>query len=126
MLRRFHGTCIGISFASLCLFYLMVFLPGPGSLPSITAPGVTPGAPTPAAEALEDLGDRLLRVFHYNNDTKQWAFYDPELEDLNTLSFMVAGETYLVLVVETTEAVLNGTLRNVTWFEGNCWNQIVW
>ena len=92
----------------------------------ITLPGVTPGAPTPVAEALENLGDRLVRVFHFNNDTKQWTFYDPVLGELNSLSFMVAGETYLVLVGETTEAVLNGRARNLTCLGGNCLNQIVW
>ena len=92
----------------------------------ITVPGVTPGAPTPVAEALEDLGDRLVRVFQFNNDTKRWTFYDPELGELNTLSFMVVGETYLVLVGETTEVVLNGKMRNLTCLGGNCWNQIVW
>ena len=51
---------------------------------------------------------------------------DPELGDLNTLSFMVAGETYLVLVDQTTKAVLNGKARNLTCLGSNCWNQIVW
>ena len=92
----------------------------------ITESGVTPGAATPVALALENLGHRLLRVFHFNNDTKEWTFYDPELGDLNTLSFMVAGETYLVLVDQTTEAVLNGKARNLTCLASNCWNQIVW
>ena len=92
----------------------------------ITLPGVTPGAATPVALALDNLGDRLMRVFHFNNDTKQWTLYDPVLGDLNTRSFMVAGETYLVLVGETTEVVLNGRARNLTCLGGNCWSQIVW
>ena len=92
----------------------------------VTVPGVTPGAPTPVVEAFENLGDRLVRVFHFNNDTTQWTFYDPVLDDGNTLGFMVAGETYLVLVRETTEASLNGKARNLTCLGGNCWNQIVW
>ena len=93
---------------------------------NITLPGITPGAATPVALALENLGDRLVRVFHFNNDTKQWTFYDPVLGELNTLSFMVAGETYLVLVGGTTEVDLNGRARNLTCLGGNCWNQIVW
>ena len=92
----------------------------------ITVSGVTPGAPSPVAEAWAGLGVRLLRVFHFNNDTKEWTFYDPELEDLNTLGFMVAGETYLVLISETNGAVLNGKPRDLTCKEGNCWNHIVW
>ena len=92
----------------------------------ISVPGVTPGAPTPVAAALGNLGDRLVRVFHFNDDTKRWTLYDPLLEDLNSLGVMVAGETYLVLVDETTEVVLNGRARNLTCLGGNCWNQIVW
>ena len=91
-----------------------------------TESGVTPGAVMPVALAMESLGHRLLRVFHFNNDTKEWSFLDPELGGLNTLSFMVAGETYLVLVDQTTEAVLNGKARNLTCLGSNCWNQIVW
>ena len=92
----------------------------------ITESGVAPGAAMPVSLALGSLEHRLLRVFHFNNDTKEWTFYDPDLGDLNTLSFMVAGETYLVLVSETTEAVLNGRARSLTCLGGNCWSQIVW
>jgi hypothetical protein len=88
--------------------------------------GVVPGAPTPIAEALEDLGDRLLRVFHFNNDAKAWTFYAPMVADDSTLDLMVAGETYLVLVSETTQAILNGKSLSLTCYQGNCWNQIVW
>ena len=41
----------------------------------ITESGVTPGAVMPVALALESLGHRLLRVFHFNNDTKEWTYY---------------------------------------------------
>ena len=92
----------------------------------LTPSGVAPGATLPAARALEDLGHRLVTVFHFNNDTKHWTFYDPELEEYNTLDFIVAGETYLVLVSETTEAMLNGNRRYLTCLGTNCWNQIVW
>ncbi len=89
-------------------------------------PGVVPGSPTPVARALEGLGDRLLRVFHFNNDTKVWAFYAPAVAGDSTLDLMVEGETYLVLVSETTQAILNGESRNLSCYQGNCWNQIVW
>ena len=92
----------------------------------ITESGVASGAAMPVSLALGSLEHRLLRVFHFNNDTKEWTFYDPDLGDLNTLSFMVAGETYLVLVDETTVAALNGKARTLTCLGGNCWNQIVW
>ena len=96
------------------------------SIFEITESGVTPGSATPVTLALESLGYRLLAVFHFNNDSKEWTFYDPELGDWNTLSLMISGETYLIQVGETTEAVLNGKARNLTCVEGNCWNQIVW
>lgn len=92
----------------------------------IKPPGVVPGAPTPVAEALEGLGDRLLRVFYFNNDAKVWAFYSPVVAADSTLDLMIKGETYLVLVSGTTQAILNGESRNLTCFQGNCWNQIVW
>ena len=93
---------------------------------TLTPPGVVPGAQAPVAEALENLGVRLLRVFHFNNDTKVWAFYAPVVAGDSTLKFMVTGETYLVLVSEGTQAILNGEPRNLTCHQGNCWNQIVW
>ncbi len=92
----------------------------------IKPPGVVPGAPVPVAEALEGLGDRLLRVFHFNNDTKVWAFYAPVVADESTLDLMVTGETYLVLVKNTTQVILNGKSRILTCYQGVCWNQIVW
>ena len=93
---------------------------------TLTPPGVVPGTQAPVAEALENLGVRLLRVFHFNNDTKVWAFYAPVVAGDSTLKFMVTGETYLVLVSEGTQAILNGEPRNLTCYQGNCWNQIVW
>ena len=56
----------------------------------VTVPGTAPGVPTPVAKALEELGDRLVRVFHFDNDLKRWAFYDPELGEENSLAFLVA------------------------------------
>lgn len=88
--------------------------------------GVAAGAPMTVAEALEGLGERLLRVFHFNNDAKVWAFYAPAVPVDSTLELMVEGETYLVLVSNTTQAILNGESRNLTCHQGNCWNQIVW
>ncbi|MDE2940024.1 MAG: hypothetical protein OXR67_14100 [Chloroflexota bacterium] len=88
--------------------------------------GVAAGASMTVAEALERLGDRLLRVFHFNNDAKVWAFYAPAVPVDSTLELMVEGETYLVLVSGTTQAILNGESRSLTCHQGNCWNQIVW
>ena len=92
----------------------------------ITPTGSVPGEITPVEEALASLGDRLEGVAHFNNDSKVWTFYRPELAELNTMQFMVAGEPYLIQVRETVEEVLNGRTRTLTCHGGNCWNQIVW
>ena len=92
----------------------------------VTTPGVVSGAIVPATEGLEELGDGLEVAFHFNNGTKAWTYYDPLVSEENTLNFLVTGETYLVLVRETTEAILNGRTRNLTCLDGRCWNHIVW
>ena len=93
----------------------------------ISLSGVSAATPVPVAEALESLGEALVRVFHFNNDTKVWTFYDPELVgDENTQEFVIPGETYLILVRETVTEILNGKQRNLTCFQGTCWNQIIW
>jgi len=92
----------------------------------LTPPGVTPGAIVPAAEGLAELGDRLEVLFHFNNDTKAWTYYDPFFAEESTLNFLVAGETYLALVKETTEVILNGRTRTLSCLDGQCWNHIVW
>ncbi len=92
----------------------------------IALSGVVAGNPTPVAEALESLGDSFVRSFHFDNDAKSWSFYDPLFPDESDQDYMVTGETYLVLVSETVEAILNGETRQLTCHQGNCWNQVVW
>ena len=92
----------------------------------IAPSGVAPGTPTPATEALENLGDSLVVSFHFDNDAKSWSFYDPELADYSDLEQVIAGETYLIQVRETVEVILNGKTRRLICYQGNCWNQIVW
>ena len=87
--------------------------------------GVTAALPG----ALEELGDSLVRVFHFNTDSKEWSFFDPrpEFEGLNTLTELAAGQPYWMLVSETVgNVVLNGKTRNLTCVGGDCWNQLVW
>ena len=85
------------------------------------------GAELPGA--LEELGDSLERVFHFNGVDKSWDFYDPRpvFADLNTLTALVNGEPYWVLVSDGQEdVVLNNRARTLTCVGGDCWNQIVW
>ena len=93
---------------------------------TVTESGVNAGDITPAAQAVENLGDNFVRAFHFNNDTKEWAFYDPEVAEDSTLMNFITGESYLMLVSSTTEVILNNKTRNLTCVGGNCWNQIVW
>ena len=79
--------------------------------------------------AVEELGENLVRIFHFNTSSKVWTFYDPrpEFEGLNTLTELAAGQPYWILVPETQEnVVLNGRPRNLTCVGGDCWNQLVW
>ena len=91
---------------------------------TVTESGVNPGDITPVAKAVEELGDNLDVVWHFNNDTKAWTFYDGQ--EGSTLTLMITGETYLILVKATQEVILNRDTRNLTCANDNCWNQIVW
>ena len=87
------------------------------------------GAGAQLPEALTDLGTTLVRVFHFNGVDKSWDFYDPRADfaDLNTLTTMVNGEPYWILVSEGQEnVVLNNRARTLTCVGGDCWNQLVW
>ena len=87
------------------------------------------GAGAELPGALEELGDSLVRVFHFNGVDKSWDFYDPrpDFADLNTLTNMVNGEPYWVLVSEgQADIVLNNKARTLTCVGGDCWNQLVW
>ena len=87
------------------------------------------GAGAELPGALEGLDDNLVRVFHFNDVDKSWDFYDPrpDFADLNTLTTMVNGEPYWVLVSDGQEdVVLNNRARTLTCVGGDCWNQLVW
>ena len=87
------------------------------------------GAGAELPGALEGLDDNLLRVFHFNDVDKSWDFFDPrdEFAELNTLTTLVNGEPYWVLVSEgQKDVVLNNRARTLTCVGGDCWNQIVW
>ena len=87
------------------------------------------GVASPLPGAVMDLGDSVVRIFHFNTSSKVWTFYDPrpEFEGLNTLTELAAGQPYSILVSENVEnVVLNGRTRNLTCVGGDCWNQLVW
>ena len=84
------------------------------------------GEPPRRQLGVANLGNRFVRSFHFDNDTKTWEFYDPAAGDASTQDNLISGESYWVLVTETTEAILNGKTRQLTCVRGNCWNLIVW
>ena len=95
----------------------------------ILAEDTVRGAASPLPEALMNLDDNLVRVFHFNTTSKVWTFYDPrpEFEGLNTLTELAAGQPYWMLVSENVENVLlNRQTRNLTCVGSDCWNQEVW
>ncbi len=93
---------------------------------TVTESGINPGDIVEIAAGLEELGDNIVSAWHFNNDSKVWSFYDPTLEEGNTLTHMISGETYLIRVKSTVEVILNHDTRSLTCVGDNCWNQIVW
>ena len=53
-----------------------------------------------------------LNIWHFNNDTKAWSFYDGM--EGSDLSHLITGETYLLQVKSTVEVILNNDTRNLT------------
>ena len=87
------------------------------------------GVPSPLPGAMEELGDNLVRVFYFSGVDKIWSFFDPrpDFADLNSLTDMVEGQPYWILVSEgVDDVVLNNMSRTLTCVGGDCWNQIVW
>ena len=92
----------------------------------VTVPGVTSGAPTPVAEAFESLGDRLVRVFHFNNDSETVDLLRPGTGRREHPGPHGGGRD-----LPGTGPRDNGTSpqRRAPKSDlpgGNCWNQIVW
>ena len=95
----------------------------------VLAESAAAGAPAALPGAVEAVGDALVAIFYYDDVGKEWSFYDPrpEFADLNTLTEMVNGEAYWILVNETVdEVVLNNKVRSLTCRGDDCWNLEVW
>jgi hypothetical protein len=95
----------------------------------VLAEALVPGVAATLPDAVSDLGDNLDAIFHFNNVSKAWTFYDPrpEFAELNTLTELNRGQPYWVLVKESQEDVdWNGRLVNFTCAGGDCWNLEIW
>ncbi len=93
---------------------------------STPTPTPTPPAKTPVAQAFQPLGNKLVRVFYFQNSTKSWLWYDPATPDVSTLAEMELGKSYWILVTETVSFELHGRTRKLTCANGNCWNLFPW
>ena len=95
----------------------------------ILSDATAPGTATMLPDAVSDLGDNLDAIFHFNNATKAWTFFDPrpEFADLNTLNELISGQPYWVLVkAEQTGVDWNGRSVDLTCAAGDCWNLEIW
>ena len=95
----------------------------------VLAESAAGGAPAELPGAVENLGDSLVAIFHFDDVGKSWSFHDPrpEFAELNTLTEMSNGEAYWILVSETMdEVVLNNKVRSLTCRGDDCWNLEVW
>ena len=80
---------------------------------------------TDAAWLFDALPD-LVRAFTFDNQTKEWSFFDQETPEANTLLQFIPQRSYWFLVSRTTTLVFNAVERELFCAEGNCWNVIVW
>ena len=96
---------------------------------NVLAESAAVGAATALPGAVSELDDSLVAIFYFDDVGKTWSFYDPrpEFSDLNTLTEMVRGEAYWILVAEDVdEVVLNNKVRSLTCRGDDCWNLEVW
>jgi hypothetical protein len=91
------------------------------------------GVPTAVNQAVAPLAESLVRVFHFNNNTKEWSFFDPrpEFEQASTLDQFMEGQPYWIRVEADQTVQLGGQQRNLTCVnpgtpQEDCWNLIVW
>ena len=95
----------------------------------VLSEGIGTGASADLPDGVSGLGDNLEAIFHFNNTSKAWTFYDPrpEFADLNTLTELVSGQPFWVLVKDNQEDVdWNGRLVDFTCAAGDCWNLEIW
>ena len=80
----------------------------------------------PVANVLDWTKGQIEAVFTFNNETKKWLFYDPEVPEFSDLQDFQPGTPYFILVTRSFKIYLNEQQRELTCVNGNCWNLIVW
>lgn len=103
---------------------------------TVSAPLILPTrTPTPAPTLAPEVGpveglsplvdaDNLVRVFNFNNVTKEWSFFDPRpaFAAANTITHLVSGEVYWLNLVVSQTATLNFKNRSLS----AGWNLVSW
>ena len=82
--------------------------------------------PVPITDAMEPLGDKFLRVWHWVQETGEFIYYDPLVPEESTLKAVASGQTYLILVTESVTLIVNGQQLELSCDDGDCWNRVVW
>ena len=87
-------------------------------------PTATPLPFVDTASALEPLSENLVRVWSFDNTTKEWSYYDPRpvFATFNTVTRLVRGQIYWIKIKEAQTVTLNGSER--TLYLG--WNLLAW
>ena len=85
------------------------------------------GCPAAVAEALTPLGENLVRIWHFDNQTKAWSVYDPKVLVLSDIKVLVERNIYWFKVKQDETITLCRKKRSFTCSgAGTCWNLIAW
>ena len=92
-----------------------------GALALTPPPVITP---TEVGAGLELLGENMVRVWHLDDASETWSFFDPrrDFAELGELTELVSGETYWIKLNQDQAATLNGEARSLK----AGWNTIFW
>jgi len=85
---------------------------------AILLPAVDP------ATGMEPLSDSLVRVWSFDNSSKEWSYYDPRpgFASFNSVTRLVRGQVYWIRVNTAQTVTLNGSERIL--YLG--WNLLAW
>ena len=100
---------------------------------TVTEPLVAPATPAPTPPlpvgpkvGLEPLlsNNNLGRIWHFDNDTEIWTFFDPRptFALANSIFQLVTGHIYLIKLISGERVTLNGKERSLS----TGWNLISW
>ncbi len=90
----------------------------------LTESEVWPRSVMEVKAGLAPMGANLVVLWHFNNETKSWSYYNGQQG--SNLTHMLSGETYLVRVKSPMAVILNSELNVLSCRAGNCWNSIIW